>query len=98
GRAGSKTQCAHAGLGSTGRRGAGAGIELGADPAMLPLGRVDAPEEIELAKLVERFPEIVLHAAQTREPQEVSRYLLELANAFNAYVSDGKRHRLVSED
>ena len=93
-----KIQYAHARLCSIARKAAEAGIELGADPAGLPLERVDAPEEIELAKLVERFPEIVLHASQTREPQEISRYLLELANAFNTYVSDGKRHRIVSED
>ena len=93
-----KIQYAHARLCSIARKAAESGIELGADLAVLPLERVDAPEEIELAKLVERFPETVLHAARTREPQEVSRYLLELANAFNAYVSDGKRHRIVSED
>ena len=93
-----KIQYAHARLCSIARKAAEAGLELVGDPAGLPLQRVDSPEEIELAKLVERFPEIVLHAAQTREPQEISRYLLELANAFNTYVSDGKRHRIVSDD
>ena len=93
-----KIQYAHARLCSIARKAAEAGLELAGDPASLPLQRVDSPEEIELAKLVERFPEVVLHAAQTREPQEVARYLLELANAFNTYVSDGKRHRIVSDD
>ena len=93
-----KIQYAHARLCSIARKAAEAGLELAGDPAALPLQRVDSPEEIELAKLVERFPEIVLHAAQTREPQEIARYLLELANAFNTYVSDGKRHRIVSDD
>ncbi|MFI5316912.1 MAG: arginine--tRNA ligase [Myxococcota bacterium] len=93
-----KIQYAHARLCSIARKAAEAGIELAGDPRALPLERIDAPEEIELAKLVERFPDTVLHAAQAREPQEIARYLLELANAFNAYISDGKRHRVVSDD
>ncbi len=93
-----KIQYAHARLCSIGRKAAEAGLALGDDPKSLSLERVDAPEEIELAKLVERFPDTVLHAAQAREPQELARYLLELANAFNAYISDGKRHRVVSDD
>ncbi len=93
-----KIQYAHARLCSIARKAAEAGLELGDDPKSLSLERIDAPEEIELAKLVERFPDTVLHAAQAREPQELARYLLELANAFNAYISDGKRHRVVSDD
>jgi len=93
-----KIQYAHARLCSIARKAADAGIALGGDPRALPLERIDAPEEIELAKLVERFPDTVLHAAQSREPQEVARYLLELANSFNTYISDGKRHRVVSDD
>jgi arginyl-tRNA synthetase len=93
-----KIQYAHARLCSLARKAAEAGIELPADPAALPLARLDTPEEIELAKLVQRFPDVVLRAANAREPQEVARYLLELANDFNAYISDGKRHRVVSDD
>jgi arginyl-tRNA synthetase len=93
-----KIQYAHARLCSITRKAAEAGLALGDDPKSISLERVDAPEEIELAKLVERFPDTVLHAAQAREPQELARYLLELANAFNAYISDGKRHRVVSDD
>jgi arginyl-tRNA synthetase len=93
-----KIQYAHARLCSIARKAAEAGLALGDDPKSISLERVDAPEEIELAKLVERFPDTVLHAAQAREPQELARYLLELANAFNAYISDGKRHRVVSDD
>jgi len=93
-----KIQYAHARLSSIVRKAADEGIVLPADPADLPLHRLDSPEEIELAKLVERWPDTLLHAASAREPQEVARYLLELANAFNTYVSDGKRHRVVSDD
>ncbi|HTO09093.1 MAG TPA: arginine--tRNA ligase [Myxococcota bacterium] len=93
-----KIQYAHARLCSIARKAEEAGLVLGDDPRALSLERVDAPEEIELAKLVERLPDTVLRAARGREPQELARYLLELANAFNAYISDGKRHRVVSDD
>ena len=93
-----KIQYAHARLCSIARKADEAGLGLGDDPRALALGRIDAPEEIELAKLVERLPDVVQHAAQAREPQELARYLLELANAFNGYISDGKRHRVVSDD
>lgn len=93
-----KIQYAHARLSSIARKAADEGLALPTDPADLPLHRLVSPEEIELAKLIGRWPDTVLHAAEAREPQEVARYLLELANAFNTYVSDGKRHRVVSED
>jgi arginyl-tRNA synthetase len=93
-----KVQYAHARLCSIARKALDEGIVLPPDPAELPLHRLESAEEIELAKLVDRWPDSLLHAANAREPQEVARYLLELANAFNAYVSDGKRHRVVSED
>ncbi len=93
-----KIQYAHARLCSIARKAADDGLLLPADPSALPLHRLDLSDEIELAKLVGRWPDTVLHAANAREPQEIARFLLELANAFNAYVSDGKRHRVVSDD
>ncbi|MEX2204716.1 MAG: arginine--tRNA ligase [Myxococcota bacterium] len=93
-----KIQYAHARLCSIARKAADEGLALAADPASIPLHRLVLPDEIELAKLVGRWPDTLLHAANAREPQEVARFLLELANAFNAYISDGKRHRVVSED
>jgi len=93
-----KIQYAHARLSSIARKAEEAGIHLPDDTSQLPLHRLESPDEIELAKLVDRWPDSLLHAARAREPQEVARYLLELANAFNAYVSDGKRHRVVSDD
>ncbi len=93
-----KVQYAHARLSSIARKAQDQALELPADPSDLPLHRLVSPEEIELAKLVGRWPDSVRHAAAAREPQEIARYLLELANGFNTYVSDGKRHRVVSED
>jgi arginyl-tRNA synthetase len=89
-----KIQYAHARMCSIERKAEerGTGIERA------PLERLDLPAEIELAKRVARFPEIVLRAAGEREPQEVARYLLDLATSFHTYVSDGVHHRVLSDD
>jgi arginyl-tRNA synthetase len=92
-----KIQYAHARLCSIERKAEEAGIALG-DVESLPTARLESPEEIELSKLLARFPEVVAHAARAREPQEVARYTLDLATSFHAYITDGKRHRVLSED
>jgi arginyl-tRNA synthetase len=56
------------------------------------------PEEIELIKKLSEFPEVMLCAAETREPHHISYYLRELAELWNPYIQDGKRHRVLSED
>jgi arginyl-tRNA synthetase len=89
-----KIQYAHARLCSIERKAKERGI--GVEDA--PLERLDLPPEIELAKRVARFPEIVLRAARQREPQEIARCLLDLATGFHTYVSDGERHRVLSDD
>jgi arginyl-tRNA synthetase len=89
-----KIQYAHARMCSIERKAEERGI--GVENA--PLERLDLPAEIELAKRVARFPEIVLRATREREPQEVARYLLDLATAFHTYVSDSGRHRVLSDD
>jgi len=92
-----KIQYAHARLCSIERKASERGVTL---PPIddLPLQRLDSPGEIELAKRLGHFPDLVVHAARAREPQEVTRYLLDLATAFHTYISDGRRHRVLSED
>ena len=63
------------------------------DPAPLAL-----PEEIDLLKKIAEFEEVVLRAAETREPHHVAYYARELAGLWNPYVQDRVRHRVVSED
>jgi arginyl-tRNA synthetase len=92
-----KIQYAHARTSSILRKAAEAKMPAPGGAA-LPFARLVSPEEVELVKLVQRWPEVVEHAAQAREPQEVARFLLDLASAFHAYVSDGQRHRVLSED
>jgi arginyl-tRNA synthetase len=92
-----KIQYAHARLCSIGRKAEEAGLQL-PGPEAIPFERLESPQEGELLKLLQRFPDVVSHAAEVREPQEVARFLLELAGVFNAYISDGRRHRVISED
>ena len=90
-----KIQYAHARMCSIERKAVEAGISPEGDA---DLARLDSPDEKELAKRVGRYPETVAQAAAEREPQVVSRYLLDLATSFHTYVSDAKRHRVLSQD
>jgi arginyl-tRNA synthetase len=92
-----KIQYAHARLSSILRKAGEAGVAP-AGPVASAFAPLRDPEEIELTKLVQRWPEVVAHAGQAREPQEIARFLLDLASAFHAYVSDAQRHRVLSED
>ena len=92
-----KIQYAHARLCSLIRTGASRGITL-PTPGEIVWDRLESPAELELVKVLERFPELVVHASEAREPQEVARYLLDLATTFHSYISDGKRHRVLSDD
>jgi arginyl-tRNA synthetase len=64
----------------------------------IDVGRLVLPEEIELIKKLSEFPEVTLSAATAREPHHISYFLRELAELWNPYVQDGKRHRVLSED
>lgn len=54
-----------------------------------------AEEVGDVERLLERFPEVVTNAAQTRAPHLVAQYLLGLAQEFNAYYA---KNRILSED
>ena len=92
-----KIQYAHARQCSILRLGEERGFELVA-PEQIGWQRLEASAELELCKQLERFPELVAHAAKAREPMEVARYLLDLSTAFHSYISDGVRHRVLSDD
>jgi len=92
-----KIQYAHARLSSILRKAQEVGQPLPPIEA-IPFARLESAEEADLVKAVQRWPEVVAHAASAREPQEVARYLLDLASAFHAWVSDGQRNRVLSDD
>jgi len=61
-------------------------------------GLINLPEEMELVKLMSRYPEVIEQSARLMEPHRIPFYLKELAGAFHAYYHDRDRHQVVSDD
>ncbi len=53
------------------------------------------PEECELVKMIDTFPEIVGGSAQTLEPHRIPYYINDLASVFHSFYN---KHRVVSEN
>ena len=75
-----------------------AGIQrsAAASPPTAPpdITRLGAPESALVRQLL-AYPEVMVDAADSREPHRIAHYLLELARAFHSYYND---HRVVSSD
>ncbi|HID30806.1 MAG TPA: arginine--tRNA ligase, partial [Desulfobacterales bacterium] len=56
------------------------------------------PDEIQLTKLMARYPEVVATSARLMEPHRIPFYMKELSAAFHAYYHDRKKHKVVSDD
>jgi arginyl-tRNA synthetase len=77
----------------------GTGGELVSSPVKLE--KLDLPEEIELIRMINEYPEEIVRAAERLEPHRVSFYLLELAKAFQGYYSKAKedpKYKVLSAD
>ena len=61
-------------------------------------GLINLPEEMELVKLMSRYPEIIEQSARLMEPHRIPFYLKALAGAFHAYYHDRNKHQVVSDD
>jgi arginyl-tRNA synthetase len=61
-------------------------------------GLINLPEEMELVKLMSRYPEVIEQSARLMEPHRIPFYLKELAGAFHAYYHDRDKHQVVSDD
>ncbi len=61
---------------------------------------LNMPEELELAKRILAFPEIVAGAAQALEPHRIVFFIQETTAAFQSYYEKGKRQgeKVISED
>jgi len=92
-----KIQYAHARMCSIERKATEQGVVL-PEVDQIPFARLESGAEIELVKQLGAYPEQLQRAARAREPQEVARYALELATTFHTYISDGSRHRVLSDD
>ncbi|MCE9664176.1 arginine--tRNA ligase [Halomonas sp. M5N1S17] len=77
-------QYAHARVCSMLRRAEAESLHFDHDLAMISLARLEAEQEKAVMNRLARFPEVVSHAALSREPQQVAQYLLDLAAEFHS--------------
>lgn len=71
------------------------------DKAMAEVGQIDTSyitgdSAYELAKLVYRFPEVVLEAGEKYEPSIISRHIVDIAQGYNKFYHD--EHILVANE
>ena len=59
------------------------------------ISRLNEPEEIQLIKIMARYPEIVRCSAEYMEPHRITYYLMNLAAAFHAYYN---KHRVLTDE
>lgn len=85
-------QYAHARVHSMLAKGAAAGIKPAA-PGAACLTALDTPEDLELCRQMERFPDVVAGAAQNLAPHAISHYLTELAAGLHKYYT---QHHVLS--
>lgn len=77
-------QYAHARVCSMLRKAAAEQLDFDHDLAMVSLGQLAEDQEKAVMNRLARFPEVVNHAATSREPQQVAQYLLDLAAEFHS--------------
>lgn len=63
--------------------------------AEAPLERLTLPEELNMLKSIDAYPELVESAALDLEPHRVIFFLMDLAGQFHSYYN---RHRVISDD
>ncbi len=61
------------------------GTSAGKQKSKVNLGLLNTPEDINLMRIVERFPEVVDEAAKNYNPQILVRYSLDLAKGFHNF-------------
>ena len=76
-------QYAHARVCSMLRKTEDAGQPFDHSVAMANLALLDSDQEKAVLNRLARYPEVVEHAAKSREPQQVAQYLLDLAGDFH---------------
>lgn len=95
-------QYAHARICSALDNAAARGDSFNQATGLANLDRLNSSEEIELAKKLARYPELVMHAAKERGPHLVASYLRELAALLHGWYAAGNQDKskqlLVSED
>jgi arginyl-tRNA synthetase len=87
-------QYVHARIASICRK---ADIPLADGEALDPqaLATLTTPDDVQLIKLLNRYPDIIATSARFREPHRVTFYLMTLAGAFHSYYN---RQRVLTDD
>ena len=88
-------QYVHARIASILRKAEEQGLDPLADPDVAALARIEAPEEIDLIKLLDRYPEVLVRSAELMEPHRVTYFLMELASAFHSFYN---KHKVLGDD
>ena len=88
-------QYAHARVCSVKRKALTEGADWTADAGLDHLNTLTTAEELALALLLAKFPEVVANAAQRLEPHDIANYLREVAAAFHGLYN---AHKLVDAD
>lgn len=87
-------QYAHARVCSINQKASESGMEV-PDGTTVDVTRLELEEELVLAKMLNRYPEIIEAAALHHEPHRLTFYLQELAAKFHSYYN---QHRVIVED
>lgn len=87
-------QYVHARISSILRKGREKGLrEFGWDD--IAVAMLIEPEELQLIKTMDTYPEVVEDSAKYMEPHRITFYLMELASCFHAYYN---KHRVLADD
>ncbi|MBF0589076.1 MAG: arginine--tRNA ligase [Magnetococcales bacterium] len=65
------------------------------DPGAFDFALLETPAEMDLIRMLDRYPEVVEGAALAREPHRIPHYLQELAAAFHTYYNG---HRILDQE
>jgi arginyl-tRNA synthetase len=87
-------QYVHARISSIFRK-AGLNAKDGLDASDKALSMLTQTEEMDLIKLLSRYPETVISSARQLEPHRITFYLMNLAAGFHAYYN---KHRVLTDD
>ena len=87
-------QYAHARVCSINRNAKDVGLTLPL-PDTVKAEALTLPDELALAKMLARYPEVVVGAALSYEPHRITFYLQELAAKFHSYYN---QHRVIVDD
>ena len=88
-------QYVHARISSIMRKGKERGIRVSEIPELSELEVLRESEEIQLVKLLSRYPETVKQSGEFMEPHRITYYLMSLASAFHSYYN---KHKVLTDD